>query len=53
MSSPNVAKESGRHKNILRNNKISEFCRSEIENEYHFVLICQRYQQLRVNYIRI
>lgn len=53
MSSHNLSIESGRHRNILRNNRICEFCRSEIEDEYHFVLICPRYQQLRVKYIKM
>uniref|UniRef100_A0A8W8ICF1 Uncharacterized protein n=1 Tax=Magallana gigas TaxID=29159 RepID=A0A8W8ICF1_MAGGI len=29
-----------------------DFCRSEFEDEYHFVLICPRYQQLRAKYIK-
>lgn len=52
MSSHNLSIESGRHRNILRNNKICEFCRSEIEDEYYFVLACLCYQHLRVKYIK-
>lgn len=33
----NLSIETERHNNILQNNRICEFCRSVIENEYHFV----------------
>lgn len=32
----NLAIESGRPRNILRNYRICVFCRSEFEDEYHF-----------------
>lgn len=52
MSSHNVSIEIGRHKNTLRDNIICEFCRSNIEDEYHVFLICPRYQQLQAQYIK-
>lgn len=39
VSSHQLSIESGRHKNILRSNRIFKFCRFEIEDAYHFVLI--------------
>jgi len=40
--------ETGRHQNIPRNERICKFCTlNEIEDEYHFVLICPLYDNFR------
>lgn len=52
MSLHNVSIEIARHRNTLRDNIICEFCRSNIEDEYHVFLICPRYQQLQAKYIK-
>ena len=40
--------ETGRHQNIQRNERTCTFCSmNEIEDEYHFVLICPLYDNIR------
>ena len=49
-SSHHLLIEEGRYNNILRENKICKMCNwNVIENEYHFILICPLYRQLRIN----
>ena len=51
-SSHQLQVKTGRHMGVERRNKKCTFCtRSDIEDEYHFVLICPIYQQLRTHYI--
>ena len=45
--------ESGRYNNILRNERYCINCNYKlIENEYHFLLICSKYSDLRSKYIK-
>ena len=52
LSSYQLQVETGRHTGVERRNRKCTFCTtSDIEDEYHFVLICPIYQQLRTQYI--
>ena len=45
--------ESGRFLNILRNERVCHICDlQDIEDEYHFILVCPVYHDLRVKYIK-
>ena len=53
VSSHKLQIERGRHLNIPRNERICRNCNSNmIENEYHFLLICPKYSDLRNKYIK-
>ena len=42
--------ESGRYKNVCREERICQVCHSgEVENELHFALTCQKYNEIRNN----
>ena len=48
LSSHNLEIETGRYNNIARENRICKFCnQNAIETEYHFLLCCSAYDQLR------
>ena len=42
--------EKGRHRVIERENRKCRFCPNSLENEYHFMLICKQYEDLRWDY---
>ena len=42
--------EKGRHRGIERENRKCPFCPNSLENEYHFMLICKQYEDLRWDY---
>ena len=53
VSSHKLQIERGRHLNIPRNERICRNCNSNMtENEYHFLLICPKYSDLRNKYIK-
>ena len=53
LSSHGLLIETGRHSGIARENRICAFCNTnDIEDEYHFVLICQLYNHIRSSYIK-
>lgn len=58
LSSHNLLIETGRHKNIPRDQRICPMCKlqfgqnSDIEDEYHFILICPTYRDLRKKFIK-
>ena len=53
ISSHELAIERGRHLHLPRNNRICPNCsNNQIENEYHFLLICSKYSDLRTKYIK-
>ena len=53
LSVHNLFIEIGRHKNIIRNERICSLCtRNEVEDEYHFLLICPAYNELRHSYLK-
>lgn len=51
MSSHNLAIESGRHTNVTKENRLCKLCCADIEDEFHFVLKCPQYRELRLKYI--
>ncbi len=53
LSSHKLSVESGRFNNIERENRVCTMCNShELEDEYHFILTCPRYRELRAIYIK-
>lgn len=54
-SSHNLEIEIGRHNGVLLENRLCKFCESRenivIEDEYHFLLCCPRYERLRNRYL--
>ena len=52
-SSHDLMIESGRYRNIQRHDRVCPVCNlNEIEDEFHFLLICPLYYSLRCKYIR-
>ena len=52
-SSHSLSIETGRHYSIERENRMCPYCDCYIEDEYHFVMTCPLYSNLRSNYIVI
>ena len=53
LSSHKLSIETGRHNKIARNERICQLClKSDIEDEYHFILICPKLEDLRKLYIQ-
>jgi hypothetical protein len=53
VSSHQLAIETGRHENIDRNNRICRNCNmNALETEYHFLLTCPLYRNLRRQYFK-
>ena len=45
--------ERGRYTNITRERRLCNHCNCrQVENEYHFLLICQKYTDLKSKYIK-
>ena len=54
LSSHDLAIERGRFEHIERNNRLCRYCNlNMIENEYHFLLVCPLYRDLRKKYFQI
>ena len=51
LSSHQLAIEKGRHIKIIRNQRKCPLCTSDIEDEFHFILICPEYIDFRKTYI--
>jgi hypothetical protein len=52
-SSHNLAIEYGRYRNIPRNERFCENCKfNQIVDEYHFLLICPKFSDLRKRYLK-
>lgn len=52
-SSHRLRVETGRYENIARENRICIFCNmNQVENEYHFLLVCPLYRELRRNFLK-
>ena len=52
LASHDLEIEIGRHNRIDRNNRICKLCNSNaIETEFHFVMVCPLYKDLRRKYI--
>ena len=53
LSAHNLAIESGRSRNIARNNRYCSNCdQNEIEDEFHFLFICPMHRDLRRKFIK-
>ena len=53
LSSHNLNIESGRYKNELRSKRICTLCNlRDVEDEFHFILKCPKYQEIRNLYIK-
>ena len=52
LSAHNLEIEAGRHANIERNNRLCRLCNNgNVESEYHFLLICNHYNDLREKFL--
>ena len=47
ISSHNLEIETGRHHNVLLNNRICKLCKRDLEDECHFVLVCPHFEVIR------
>ena len=52
LSSHHFAIETGRFQNIPRDERFCTNCKTIIENEYHFLLACPLYRDLRQKYLK-
>lgn len=53
ISAHNLEIEKGRHENINRNERKCKYCTlNQIESEYHFLLVCPKYYDLRKRYFK-
>ncbi|XP_069129308.1 uncharacterized protein [Argopecten irradians] len=53
LSAHNLAIETGRYRNVERNNRLCRNCELfEIEDEYHFLFICPKFSDIRRKYIK-
>lgn len=53
ISSHDLFIERGRYENLPRNERICKFCNSQsVESEYHFLLVCPYYVELRNKYFK-
>ena len=53
LSSHDLAIERGRYESIPRNERICKYCNQNMtENEYHFLLVCPLYRDLRHKYFK-
>ena len=54
LSSHDLAVECGRYENLIRNELICKLCNSNcVENEYHILLVCPFYRELRQKYLKL
>ena len=47
-----LAVETGRYSNTPRAQRLCPLCKSDIEDEYHFLLICPAYDSVRTKFIK-
>ena len=53
LSSHDLAIERGRYQNLIRNERVCKLCKSGlVENEYHILLVCPLYRELRQKYLK-
>ena len=52
LSSHCLSVETGRYKRIPLENRLCPLCSVDIEDEFHFILICPHYQNLRVTLLK-
>ena len=53
LSSLDLEIERGRYNKIERSNRICQLCKNDVEDEYHFMLICPVFQDLRTKFIKL
>lgn len=44
--------KNGLHTSVIKENRLCKRCCSDIEDEFHFVLKCPQYKELRLKYIK-
>ena len=52
LSSHNLEIETGRHNNVLLNNRICKLCKRDLEDEFHFVLVCPHFEVIHKKFIK-
>ncbi|KAK6178526.1 hypothetical protein SNE40_013301 [Patella caerulea] len=53
LSAHNLFIETGRYNSVAKNKRLCKFCdNDDVEDEYHFVLICKKYKDIRCKYIK-
>ena len=52
LSSHSLSIETGRYHNIVQTNRLCPICHTDIEDEFHFILKCPMYNDLRKLYIK-
>jgi hypothetical protein len=52
LSSHQLAIETGRYTNTIRKNRCCRVCVNTIEDEYHFILVCPLFAELRRKFIK-
>ena len=52
LSSHRLAIETGRFQNLPRDERLCTHCKTIIENEYHFLLTCPLYRDIRLKYLK-
>ena len=52
LSSHCLCIETGRYKNVPLERRICSMCKSDVEDEYHFMLKCPAYNNLRKRYLK-
>ena len=50
-SSHSLMREKGRHLNIDKHFRTCIYCETQIEDKYHFVIVCPLYAEIRSKYI--
>lgn len=46
-----ILKSKGEGTQDRRESRVCKLCKNLVEDEYHFVLICQTYNEIRISYI--
>ena len=52
LSSHSLSIETGRYHNSVQTNRLCPICHTDIEDEFHFILKCPMYNDLRKLYIK-
>ena len=52
LSSHSLSMETGRYQGINTVNRLCQFCKSDVEDEFHFVLKCPVYDCFRKLYVK-
>lgn len=53
ISAHSLSIETGRYDNTPRENRLCRLCNlRQVENEYHFLIVCPQYRELRIKYLK-